>query len=190
MQVWRLSRLRAARAHAHSALAPSLCWVGRQIRIRALPNSLVHKYQERHRCAALRRRFPRRAQPRWPARAGAPPSPQAVSDQPGIRRSARRLLGAVILAPDGPAHGHRVNGGPPRAVACDRLRRPLTRRPLPRIQRLRGRRVRLGHGGLAWPIALPPSRYQQAMWPETARDQAPDRLVGQCHIPGLSACWP
>jgi hypothetical protein len=30
-------------------------------------------HQERHRSAAPRRRFPRRAQPWWPARAGAPP---------------------------------------------------------------------------------------------------------------------
>ncbi len=37
--------------------------------------------QGRRRCEAPRRRFPRRAQPRWPARAGAPPSPQVASDQ-------------------------------------------------------------------------------------------------------------
>ena len=37
----------------------------------------------RHRCAAPRRRFPRRAQPWWPARADAPASRSSTQDQQG-----------------------------------------------------------------------------------------------------------
>jgi hypothetical protein len=73
-----------------------------------------------------------------PAHAGPHPHGRQIE----AAHTSRRLvhLAAVFLAPDGPARGHRVKGGP----TCRRFAQTLTRRPLTRIRRLRGRRTGLG----------------------------------------------
>jgi hypothetical protein len=100
--------------------------------------------QARCRCAAPRARRQRR-----PPALGRPRPPHAgpgqragVADQDGSSEALRRL-GPSSSAVHCPVHGSRVNGSL-RAVARDRLRRPLTRRPLPRIRRPWGRRGRAG----------------------------------------------
>jgi hypothetical protein len=45
-------------------------------------------------------------------RAGAPPSPQAPSDQAHSQVTLPMATGTFILAPDCPARGHRINHGP------------------------------------------------------------------------------
>jgi len=83
-----------------------------------LPISL-YLDQQRHRCAAPRRRFPRRAQPRWPAHAGAPPGRTITAMLYSVL--ARLALGLVFLDCDCPARGHHVNaafGAAPRSNAA------------------------------------------------------------------------
>jgi len=92
-----------------------------------------------------RRRRPAPARPRalggpagarWPSR-DCPPvisvAHLARNAGPGACRLPRR--------PDCPAPGRRVEVAPSGRVACDRLRRTSTRRPLARIRRLRRRRT-------------------------------------------------
>lgn len=44
----------------------------------------------------------------WKARPGVGPTPQPTADQPGSPGTQPVLLGAVLLAPESPARGHRV----------------------------------------------------------------------------------
>jgi hypothetical protein len=73
-----------------------------------------------------------------PAHAGPHPHGRQIEAAHTSRRPVH--LAAVFLAPDCPARGHRVKGGP----TGRRFAQTLTRRPLTRIRRLRGRRTGLG----------------------------------------------
>ena len=77
----------------------------------------------------------------WEARPGRTPghTSAGLADEDGSTDTDRLQRGAVFLAPHRPARGRRVKGA--YGVAA---RRPLTRRPLPRIRRLRGKQ---GNGG-------------------------------------------
>ena len=68
------------------------------------------------------------ARPR-PAHAG--PKPQS-GDPAGSHGRQHGVRASVALAPDCPARGHSVEVAPYGRVACDRLRRTSTRRPLAR----------------------------------------------------------